>query len=199
MATRTRRGPADPLRVRPSGPGDLALLVRHRQGMWEDIGVFTVAEIRRANPTYRAWARREARAGRFFGFVAETRSGVPMGSGAVWLQPQQPRPGALSGAEAPYILSMYTERAYRGRGVASEIVRTMIDWARRRGFPRVTLHASAQGRPVYERLGFENANEMRVNLRRIGKGRPASRIPRRAPRGERPRRAPRPGRRARAR
>jgi hypothetical protein len=41
----------------------------------------------------------------------------------------------------------------------------MIAWCKQEGFARVTLHASNQGRHLYESLGFEDSNEMRLNLR----------------------------------
>lgn len=44
-------------------------------------------------------------------------------------------------------------------------MQTMIDWCRHEGFTHVSLHASADGRSLYESLGFEPSNEMRLNLR----------------------------------
>jgi hypothetical protein len=41
----------------------------------------------------------------------------------------------------------------------------MIAWCKQEGFARVSLHASEHGRPLYESLGFEDSNEMRLNLR----------------------------------
>ena len=43
-------------------------------------------------------------------------------------------------------------------------MRTLIDWCRTEGFESVNLHASADGRPLYEQLGFEATNEMRLSL-----------------------------------
>jgi len=40
----------------------------------------------------------------------------------------------------------------------------MIAWCKKEGFARVTLHASEHGRHLYETLGFEPSNEMRLNL-----------------------------------
>jgi len=38
---------------------------------------------------------------------------------------------------------------------------TAIAWARAHGIARLVLHASPEGRPLYEQLGFEATNEMR--------------------------------------
>ena len=57
------------------------------------------------------------------------------------------------GLEA-YLLSVYTRKEHRGRGIAPMIMKAMIAHAREAGAGRVFLHASDAGRPVYEKLGF---------------------------------------------
>jgi GNAT superfamily N-acetyltransferase len=154
------------LRLRTTTALDLPVLVQHRHRMWEEIGGRTRAELDRADPAYRRWVVRETRAGRFIGFVVEDPRSRVVGSGAVWLQPAQPRPGRLARLQMPYILSMYTEPEFRGRGVASRLVRAMVRWATLRGYRRIFLHASRTGRPVYAKLGFVDGNEMRLDLPR---------------------------------
>ena len=61
---------------------------------------------------------------------------------------------------------MYTDPEFRRQGIARRLMQTMIDWCRKEGFVRVDLHASDKGRPLYESLGFEPTNEMRLNLRK---------------------------------
>ncbi len=79
------------------------------------------------------------------------------------MQPVQPRPGYKRGVQ-PYLLSMYTEPDFRGRGVASRIVEAAVDWTRAQGYPSVRLHASDMGRRVYQRLGFKRAWEMKLDF-----------------------------------
>ncbi len=112
---------------------------------------------------YARWLRREWRRGKFLAFVATGNEGQILGSGGIWLMPTHPRLQRYT-PELPYILSMYTERRARRRGVATAILRACIDWATRHRYPRIILHASEMGRPVYERLGFEASREMRLNL-----------------------------------
>jgi GNAT superfamily N-acetyltransferase len=84
--------------------------------------------------------------------------------GAIVISPWPAHPYDLKCRRAT-ILNVYTDPAYRRRGLASKLMQTMIDWCRREGFARVTLHASDDGRHLYESLGFEASNEMRLNLR----------------------------------
>jgi hypothetical protein len=39
-----------------------------------------------------------------------------------------------------------------------------LDWGRTHGIRAVILHASSEGRPLYEKLGFRPTNEMRLML-----------------------------------
>ena len=139
--------------------------------MFRAIGRWSERDLARHDRTYRKWVLGEMRARRLIGLVVETPTGRAIGSGVVWLQPSQPRPGRLSRLSMPYFMSMFTEPEFRGRGVATLLVEEMVRWATVRGFRRIFLHASIAGRPVYARLGFENGNEMRLDLPR--------RIPRR--------------------
>jgi GNAT superfamily N-acetyltransferase len=153
------------LRLRPAGLEDLELLVAHRRRMWEEIGGRLRAHLDRADPVYRRWAGRNLRARHLVGFVADAPDGGVAGSGVLWLAPTQPRPGRLArNARLPYVMSMYTAPEFRGRGVASRIVRAMMRWSSEHGYGRITLHAAPMGRGVYERLGFVPTNEMRRDL-----------------------------------
>jgi GNAT superfamily N-acetyltransferase len=42
---------------------------------------------------------------------------------------------------------------------------TIVEWCRAEGFGYVSLHASKFGRRLYERMGFEATNEMRLYLK----------------------------------
>ena len=166
-----RRAPLPPVpsrrevfRLRRASARDLPLLVRHRRRMFRAIGRWSDRDLDRHDAVYRRWVVREMRALRLIGWVIESSDGVPAGSGVVWFQPSQPRPGRLLRPSMPYIMSMFTEPKLRGRGVATRLVEEMVREATRRGFRRIFLHASPMGRPVYERLGFVDGNEMRLDL-----------------------------------
>lgn len=114
---------------------------------------------------YARWFRRMWRDGRIVAWKVESSDGTIAASGALWFRETQPRPGELGGYR-PYLMSMYTEPEFRGRGLAARLVRAAIAESRRRKYGLLTLHASTMGRGVYERLGFEAGSEMRLSLPR---------------------------------
>jgi ribosomal protein S18 acetylase RimI-like enzyme len=63
------------------------------------------------------------------------------------------------------ILNVYTEPEFRHRGIARQIMLVILDAIKARGLRGVNLHASAEGRPLYEKLGFEATNEMRLKFK----------------------------------
>jgi GNAT superfamily N-acetyltransferase len=87
------------------------------------------------------------------------------GGGAIVISPWPAHPHDLDCRRAT-ILNVYTYPEYRRRGVARRLMQEMIDWCRREGFERVSLHTSPDGRHLYESLGFEPSNEMRLLLRK---------------------------------
>ncbi len=150
-------------RLRPATLRDLGLLVRHRRGMWEDIAAFSGEELDAADRVYRRWARARLESGGLVGFILETADGEPAASTCLWMMSVQPRPGARF-PKAPYLMSMYTERVHRGRGLATRLVREARRWALARGYDMIILHASRFGERIYLREGFTRSPEMRFRF-----------------------------------
>jgi GNAT superfamily N-acetyltransferase len=65
----------------------------------------------------------------------------------------------------PMIVNVFTEEAHRRQGIARKLMEIMVEWCRAEGFGSILLHASDDGRPLYESLGFKPTNEMRLMLR----------------------------------
>ena len=69
-----------------------------------------------------------------------------------------------SGTRA-YIMNIYTDPAYRRRGIAYRVLDLLIQEARARGVAAISLEATDMGRPLYEKYGFvpmENEMELPV-------------------------------------
>ncbi len=131
--------------------------------MWEDIDSFDKSDLDRGNRENRAWARARLRNGTLQGWLAEDSESKVVGGGCIWLQPIQPHP-EVKKRRQPYLMSMFTEPSFRGKGVASCIEGAAVEWSRVNGYPYVMLHASERGRGLYEKLGFERLWQMRLKL-----------------------------------
>ena len=80
--------------------------------------------------------------------------------------PPHPQPNAngkidiVSGRQA-IIQNVYTEPERRRRGLAALLIKRIIDWTQEEGIDSLVLHASDEGRALYQRLGFIATTEMR--------------------------------------
>jgi GNAT superfamily N-acetyltransferase len=142
---------------------DLDLLVMHRLEMWLDIHPELEADVRDSEEATRDWIKARLSEGRLIGFIVRTDGGAVAGSGCVWTRDEQPRPRNPRHRVA-YLMSMYTAKDFRRRGVAKMVVKSAIEWSKEEGYDRVVLHASKEGRPLYEEFGFEPTSEMRLRL-----------------------------------
>jgi GNAT superfamily N-acetyltransferase len=57
--------------------------------------------------------------------------------------------------------NVFTEPQWRRRGIAGLLIKEIINWCKNEQIDRLVLHASDEGRSIYERLGFTESNEMR--------------------------------------
>jgi GNAT superfamily N-acetyltransferase len=149
--------------IRRATVRDLDMLVRHRRAMWEETGRYDISTLQVHDRRFREWVRERLRSGKLLGWVAEINGDV-VGGACVWLQPTRPRP-SVRGTTVPYLLSMYTEPKFRGRGIGARILNEVIKWATRKHYSRIVLHASKKARPLYLRHGFKRTLEMALNLR----------------------------------
>lgn len=150
-------------RIRRATLRDLDTLVEQRHNMWHDIRRFTTMQHRTADKAYRKWVTVMMPRRRFVGFLAETREGKVVAGGCIWVKEAHPSPWSVR-LTTPYLHSMYTDPSYRGKGIATMIVKEAIKWSKEKGFTTLSLHASDMGKNVYTRLGFKQTREMRIIL-----------------------------------
>jgi GNAT superfamily N-acetyltransferase len=146
-----------------AGKGDVDLLAEHRKRMWLDIHPEYEKEVRATEKGTRRWIRDQMSKGTLVGMVVRIAGGEVVGSGCIWLREEQPRPTNMR-LVVPYLMSMYTVKRFRRQGVASLIVKGALKWCREKNYDRIVLHASKEGRSVYEGFGFEPSNEMRFRF-----------------------------------
>jgi GNAT superfamily N-acetyltransferase len=150
--------------IRPATVSDIPALIRHRRMMWWDMGRRDETALEWMDTAAREYFSKAVPDGSYRGFVAVSGSGETVGGGGIVISPW---PGSFHQRtpRRAMILNMYVEREYRRRGIARALMEAMIAWCREHEFARVGLHASDEGRPLYEKLGFRATNEMNLELR----------------------------------
>lgn len=149
--------------IREAAASESAIILHHRRSMFRDMGEGTVEELDRMVEVARPWLARALADGSYRHWLALDASGRVAGGGGVLLCPWPANPHDPCTQRA-VILNVYTEAEFRKRGVARQIMETILEWLKQQGFRGVNLHASAEGRPLYEKLGFEATNEMRLKF-----------------------------------
>jgi GNAT superfamily N-acetyltransferase len=60
---------------------------------------------------------------------------------------------------------MYTDPAWRRRGIASRLLQLLIDYARQNDCGKISMHALPNGRSIYAKAGFVPIEtEMRLDI-----------------------------------
>jgi GNAT superfamily N-acetyltransferase len=149
---------ADRVRIRAATIADLPLLLHYRRAMAEEADNTSEAAVIQMLSALEPYLRSAIPEGRWHSWIAE-----PGGCGSVeivqWVPGRQdPTP------RRAWIHSVYVEPSLRRRGIGRQLTHTIIEWCREQGFEWIYLHASEQGRPLYESLGFALSSEMRLKL-----------------------------------
>ncbi len=149
--------------IRQAKQDHIPEILRHRRGMYEDMGYNDTQALSAMVSTCEPYLS-TALATRSFQCWLALEGERVVGGGAVLISPWPSHPYDLECRRAT-ILNVYVYPEFRRKGIARQLMRTMIDWCREQGFAAVYLHASKDGKRLYETLGFEPTTEMRLKLR----------------------------------
>jgi GNAT superfamily N-acetyltransferase len=161
-----QRTASDTFQIRRVTARDADIIAWHRARMFQDMGDVSgdAFEILRANARSRLaqWIDK----GDYIGWLAtpvDEPEMIVAGAG-VQLQPILPRPldvSTIGEGRQGTIVNVFTEPQWRRRGIAGLLTKEIITWSKNEQIDRLVLHASDDGRSIYERLGFTESNEMR--------------------------------------
>jgi GNAT superfamily N-acetyltransferase len=162
----------DGFHIRMATADDAAVIAHHRVSMFRDMGVLAPEWAPRLDGMTRAFVSDAIPAGEYVGWLAhpaDERDRIVAGAGAQvrrvlpfpFRGPGSPPGGGIGVGRQAIVLNVYTERAFRRRGLARRLMDEAIAWARRSGIETLVLHAAPDGRPLYESLGFVPTTEMR--------------------------------------
>jgi GNAT superfamily N-acetyltransferase len=146
--------------VRIATPQDVPQLVELRMRLFAEVGGIQHPD---ADPALRAATAKYFEQAAFAPHMKSwvgLAEGATVACGTLAEFRRPPYPGNLSGTEA-YLLNMYTLPPFRRQGLAGEILKQILLHAKAEGYGKLWLHASGNGRALYERHGFApNPSEM---------------------------------------
>jgi GNAT superfamily N-acetyltransferase len=153
----------DDITIRRAAPRDCDIILHHRRSMFQEMKEGTSDELDRTVQIARPWLIAALANGPYQGWLAEDQQAVVVAGAGVVILSWPASPKNLENRRA-LIVNVYTEPEFRGRGLARQLMSTVLAWLKEQGFRMAALHASAAGKHLYETLGFRPTNEMQVRL-----------------------------------
>lgn len=149
--------------IRRANIQDADTLVAHRCNMFREMGYSDERALESMSAQFRPWLLARMIEGEYLAWLAIAPEGAAAAGAGLWLMDWPPHMiGA--GARRGNILNVYTALEFRRRGLARRLMEVVLQWCGENGVDTVILHASSDGRALYESMGFEATNEMRISL-----------------------------------
>lgn len=148
--------------IRPATREDAAIIAVQRRRMFLAMGRPDDANMQAMLTSFLPWVRDAISSGKYLGMLATSVDQVAAGAGMLLLD-SAPHFNDQNTTRA-YILSVYTELEHRRQGLARQLIQALLEEAKLRGIRSVSLHAADEGRALYQELGFQTSNEMRLLL-----------------------------------
>ena len=142
---------------------DAGTIAGHRHRMFLDMGKYDPQKLEAMTSAYRPWLESKMAAGEYLSWLAIASDGSVAAGLGLWLMDWPPHVIG-KGLQRGNIINVYTEAAHRRQGLARLLLNAGLDWCRANGVDVIILHASKEGRHLYESAGFEPTNEMRLVL-----------------------------------
>jgi GNAT superfamily N-acetyltransferase len=149
--------------IRPATLADAETILAHRRAMFLAMGYPDNDAMHRMCDAFLPWLARKMEAGEYLAWFAVAPDGEIASGVGLWLMDWPPHmlgPGRWRAN----ILNVYTRPQSRRQGLARKLVETAMEWCRANQLSTVILHASDDGRPLYQSMGFKPSTEMRTIL-----------------------------------
>lgn len=154
------------MEIRRATENDVELLIRLRMDYlaadYGELGEDVAASI---HNHIREYFPRVLSSDRFRAYIAEEDGNTA--AGAFLVIDEWPANPSFPTGKIGTVLNVLTYPAYRRRGLASRVLRALIDEAKILGASKLELSATDEGKLVYEKLGFRPADrytEMSLTL-----------------------------------
>lgn len=160
----------DKIAVRLATVADAAIIAEHRAQMFYDMGRLVEELVEPMKIATIEYLQRTIPVGEYVGWLVyelENPSCIVAGAGVLIRQIAPFATIDASGnrriaqGKQGLVVNVYVHPSVRRRGLATLVMNEILAWSSRERIDRLVLHASEQGKPLYEKLGFVMTNEMR--------------------------------------
>ena len=151
------------LLIRSGTLADAETVVAHRRAMFFEMGYRDEQALEKMCDEFRPWLARKMRDEQYLAWFAVESDGAIAAGLGLWLMDWPPH---LVG-RGPWranILNVYTRPQNRRLGLARRLMETALAWCQANQVRAAILHSSADGRQLYQSMGFQSTNEMRILL-----------------------------------
>lgn len=151
--------------IRLARADDAAIIAHHRVQMFRDMGTVSEAMDAPLRSASIAAIERLIASGDYVGWLASPADEPRRVIAGVGIHRRMrlpfPTERAVAEGREAIVVNVFTEPEFRRRGIARALMHTLMAWSRDNALERLVLHAARDGRPLYEKLGFVDTNEMR--------------------------------------
>jgi len=155
--------------IRQATPHDAAIIGWHRARMFQDMGLVPDELFESFRTKALDLLGKALASGDYFGWLVSERNApqkIIAGAGVIIREvppfPIRHKNGEITIAEGRQglIVNVFTEPEWRRRGLAQLLMEQIIAWSREQQLDGLVLHASDDGRALYEKFGFVPTTEM---------------------------------------
>jgi ribosomal protein S18 acetylase RimI-like enzyme len=150
------------IQARPLNDDDLDLICRHREQIFRESGRDEDC-LRLMAPGFRAWLVPRLRDGSYYGFLLHHQD-RPLAAIGMMEIDWPPHPAHPRQDKRGYVLNLYVEPDSRKQGLARQLMRLAEEEFARRHVQFAILHATAEGKRLYDDIGWQATNEMSKHI-----------------------------------
>lgn len=145
--------------IRLANLEDVRVLAEMRHRMFLDLGKPDNETLRKVVQAFESWFADAMRRGTYIAWIVDAAGNKPVANAGLLLIEWPPNSRDLNPVRG-YIINVWTHPGHRRRGLARRLMNKALAEARRRKIKVTALHASDDGRVLYEQLGYRQSREM---------------------------------------
>jgi ribosomal protein S18 acetylase RimI-like enzyme len=156
--------PSPEFRIRRATVADAGEILVHRREMFRDMGYTDADRLRLMAETSLPHLQQALEEDRYRGWLVVTPQDDVIGGAGLHISELLSHVNTPQDVRRAYVYNVYVAPEHRRKGLAHRLMNELLEHCRQEGIKTVWLHASDEGRSLYEKMGFVATNEMKLTL-----------------------------------